>query len=71
MVAEVLTERFAESGRTQAQVGADAGVSQSQLSKYLRGTRVPHLDVLDAICRALGVDVGALVADASSRRRKR
>lgn len=70
-IAEVLADAFAESGRTQAQVGADAGLTQSQLSKYLRGARVPHIDVLDAICVSLGLDVAEVVGSADALRRTR
>lgn len=68
-IAAVFSDRFEEPGMTQAQVGASAGISQLQLSKFLRGARVPHLDQLDAICSALETDVAGVVADAEARRR--
>lgn len=67
-VADVLSEIFARSGRTQAEVGAVAGVPQSQMSKYLRGARVPHIDVLDAVCGALDVRVADVITSAELRR---
>lgn len=69
LIAEVLAERFEESELTQAQVGVAAGgLTQSQVSKFLRGARVPHLDTLDAICAALGTDVATVAAEAEARR---
>lgn len=40
---------------TQTQLAAATGVSQSQLSKYLKGSRSPNFDEVEAICRALGI----------------
>lgn len=68
LIAEQLDRTFADSGLTQGQLGARAGVSQSQISKYLRGVRVPDIDVLDAICRALDLDLVTVVAEARQRR---
>ncbi|NLP82563.1 helix-turn-helix transcriptional regulator [Microbacterium sp. CFH 90308] len=68
LVAKILDDAWLESGLTQGQLGAAAGISQSQVSKYLRGTRVPDIDKLDALCDALGLDVAAVVAGAQARR---
>jgi transcriptional regulator with XRE-family HTH domain len=46
-----------------------SGVSQSQVSKYLRGVRKPDIDTLDDLCRALGLEVEAVVAAAVAARR--
>lgn len=68
MIPEVLTEIFEADPRTQTQVGAAAGMTQTELSRFLRGERVPHLDTLDAICAALGTDVATVAAAADARR---
>jgi len=66
-IAEQLRAAFHESGRRQSDVGEAAGVSQSQLSKILRGVRVPDVDTLDAICAALQLDVVEVVAAAARK----
>lgn len=68
-IARRLAEAFAASGLTQQQVGERAGISQSQTSKYLRGQRVPDLVTLDALCAALGLDIGEVVSSAAQGRR--
>ncbi|MGN6200493.1 helix-turn-helix domain-containing protein [Humibacter sp.] len=40
------------------------GVSQSQMSKFLRGERALNLDQLDALCRKLGLSIVGIVSDA-------
>lgn len=67
-IAEILDAAWVDSGLTQSAVGKASGISQSQVSKYLRGVRVPDVDELDAICSALGLSVAAVVADAVARR---
>lgn len=46
---------------TQKQLAELVGLSQSQVSKLLRGERVMTLDQLDAFCVALDVDVVRVV----------
>lgn len=60
-VADILQAAFTASGHTQSHVADQAGISQSQLSKYLRGVRVPTIDVLDDLCRALELDVADVI----------
>ncbi|MDQ7877390.1 helix-turn-helix transcriptional regulator [Microbacterium sp. QXD-8] len=71
VIAEALDRAFAESGMTQGDVGEASGISQSQVSKYLRGVRVPDIDVLDALCTALRLDVAVVVKDAQERRSRK
>lgn len=66
LIAAELDRAFIASGLTQGEVGEAAGVSQSQVSKYLRGVRVPDVDVLDDLCRALGLDIAEVVARAKA-----
>lgn len=67
-IADELERARVELDLTQGQVGAASGVSQSQVSKYLRGVRVPDVDVLDDLCAALDLDVAQVVAAAARRR---
>lgn len=68
LIAESLDAAYVESGLTQQQVATATGISQSQVSKYLRGVRVPDLDTLAALCEALGLDMPTVVRDALERR---
>lgn len=51
----MLNRAARERGITQAQLGEAADVSQSQLSKILRGERQMSIDQLAAMCRVLGL----------------
>ncbi|MFL0446398.1 helix-turn-helix domain-containing protein [Corynebacterium xerosis] len=56
---------------TQAQVAEKAGISTSQVSKYLRGVRPITTDELDLLCEAIGIGFERLVVEASHRTRGR
>lgn len=44
------------------------GVSQSQMSDYLRGERPMTLEEIDAICDALGLDILVVIEEADRTR---
>lgn len=67
-VAAILTEAWEASGMKQAELGARAGISQSQVSKYLRGERVLTVDELDALCSTLGLKIATVIRVANARR---
>ena len=46
------------------------GISQSQMSIYLRGERSLTLDILDRICSALGLSIVAVVEEANRARKR-
>ncbi|MGW9345567.1 helix-turn-helix domain-containing protein [Streptomyces albidoflavus] len=71
IIAERLTQAYLESGRRQRDIGDEAGISQSQMSKYLRGVRAPNVDELEAICAALELDVADVVTMAVRQARRR
>lgn len=55
---------MARYGIKQSELAESIGVSQSQLSKMVRGMRPIDLDQLDGMCRALGADTFAVVKEA-------
>lgn len=63
-IAARLRGRASEGGVTQVELAVATDISQSQLSKLLRGVRVFNVDELDAVCQALGLDTGEVVARA-------
>lgn len=63
-VASRLRGLMAQHRVTQAELADSVGVSQSQLSKMVRGVRPIDLDQLDGMCIALGVDTGDLIKEA-------
>ena len=63
-IAAILRAQVAKFQLTQVDVAANSGISQSQLSKVLRGTRVLDVDQLDALCQTLGLEIADVVADA-------
>ncbi len=70
-VAALLREAVARREMTQAEVGQKAGISTSQVSKYLRAIRPITIDELDNICRAIGVSFERLIVEAGYRTRDR
>lgn len=71
VIAERLTEAYLASGRKQTDISVAAGVSQSALSRYLRGVRAPDVDTLEAICGALELDIADVVTMAVREVRRR
>ena len=67
-VAAILEREREEQGLTQKALGVMSGISQSQVSKYLRAERVLTIDRLDALCSALGLNIVAVVSEADANR---
>lgn len=62
-IAARLRGRIARFDLNQADLAKICGVSQSQFSKIIRGTRPMTVDQLAAVCEALGLSVGQLVGE--------
>ena len=58
-VAAVLRGRKAELQVTDQQIGHAVGISQEQVSRYLKPSRVMSLEQTAAICNYLGLDLSA------------
>lgn len=56
-VVKIFSERLvsASQGVSQASLSKMLGIGQSNVSMYLRGDRIPSLDVFRSLCIALGV----------------
>jgi DNA-binding Xre family transcriptional regulator len=65
----ILRDVLEAQGRSQTWLAAEVGISQSQMSKHLRGERTLNLDQLDAICHALGLHLHDVVQAADLARR--
>ncbi|EFM50215.1 MAG: XRE family transcriptional regulator [Corynebacterium sp.] len=57
IVAEILNDARLNHNVSQLQLQESTGISQSQLSKQLRGIRAINLDELEAICATLSISV--------------
>jgi transcriptional regulator with XRE-family HTH domain len=57
-----------DQGLTQQNLGDMVGLSQTQISAYLRGDRFITLDELDDMCRALGLSLSDVIAEADELR---
>lgn len=68
-IAAILAAEVSEQGLSQRELGLMVGISQGQISKYLRGERALLVDELDLFCHELGLDVGDVVHDADVARR--
>lgn len=56
----VAAELRAERGRKRMNIedlAKKSGIGERTMQRYLLGTRVPNIELLDEICRALGVSV--------------
>lgn len=60
-VARQLNARRAHQGLTQSQLEEATGISQSQLSKQLRGLRAINMDELAQLCAALDVSMESII----------
>jgi transcriptional regulator with XRE-family HTH domain len=67
-VLQRLRSALADSGKTQAEVGRAAGMTQSQLSRYLTGRRPLAMAGFIAICDALGLSPAQVFADLQKER---
>jgi len=66
-IAEILNREFRNSEFvSQSQLSAVVGISQSQLSKLLRGDRMLYVEQLYALCTALHLDIGAVFRQAQA-----
>lgn len=63
-IARKLRGKAAEANMTGVKLAELTGISQSQMSKLLRGTRVFDVDQLAATCSALNVSLTELVGNA-------
>jgi transcriptional regulator with XRE-family HTH domain len=70
-VAAILAEVATDSGLSQKALGEAASISQSQMSKYLRGERSMLLDDLDKVCFVLGLSITDVVTRAAHATRDR
>jgi transcriptional regulator with XRE-family HTH domain len=57
----LLFENFKKSGGSQAKLAELAGLTQAQISSYLRGEYPPSLESLDGLAKAFGVSVAELL----------
>ena len=64
VIGECLRRARQGQGRTLRDVAEAAGVSIGHLSEVERGRKEPSSEVLDAICRALGLDLADLLVAA-------
>lgn len=51
---------------TQSELAEATGISQSQVSKILRGVRVPDLEQTWSLCYVLGIDIAAVLTEADT-----
>ena len=60
---KIFSSRLSEASRgvKQTEISRKIGVGQSNVSMYLKGERVPALDVFRSLCVSLGVNAGWLL----------
>ena len=68
-VATIINAALKDRDKPQGWLGARAGMSQRQVSRYLSGTRALTIDQLDDMCIALGLDFVTVIQAADRARR--
>lgn len=63
-IASILRGHMAQYGITQAELADAIGVSQSQLSKFVRGVRPIDIDQYAAMCQSMGLDPSKVMQEA-------
>ena len=66
-IAGVLRAKAARDQISQTTIAEAIGISQAQVSKYLRGTKAPNVDELEAIAAALGLSYLDVVVEAQAQ----
>lgn len=64
VIARLLNDERLQKGVTQAELAESTGISQSQISKQLRGTRDINIDELSSIVTALNMSLVELIRTA-------
>lgn len=67
ILAETLTMKIRQSGKSQAELAQEVGVSTSTLSAYCTGARYPRPELLEKLADALHTSVGSLTGSVSVR----
>ena len=55
-ISKKLAEAIKQSGYTQKQIAEQVGVTQQQISSYIKGKNLPALDTLSKLCAFLDLD---------------
>ena len=54
-------ETISQSGMTQTEIAKKLGVSQQTVSHYMKGDKMPALDMFANLCRVLEVDANEIL----------
>ncbi|MBR2330780.1 MAG: helix-turn-helix transcriptional regulator [Clostridia bacterium] len=60
-IQEKLAEAIKYSGMTQVELSKKLGVSQSVVSHYVKGRKLPALDTLSNLCKVLDLDANDIL----------
>ena len=60
-ISNKLVEAIKQSGLTQTDLAKKVGVSQQQISIYLKGKNLPALDTLSRLCTVLDLDANEIL----------
>ena len=56
-----LRETISQSGMKQSEIAKELGVSQQTVSHYMKGDKMPALDMFANLCRVLDVDANEIL----------
>jgi len=57
MEKKILRQIIVESDLTQKKISIKSGISESQLSQWLSGKRIPKLSALNKVANSLGIEI--------------
>lgn len=60
-IRNVLTEAIKQTSLTQKELADQIGVSQSMISHYVNGRKMPALDTLSRLCSVLDLDANEIL----------
>jgi transcriptional regulator with XRE-family HTH domain len=63
-IGHLLYKRRISRGASQTQISIIAGITQSHLSDIEKDKKIPSLHAFEQICKALGVSMGDVIAEA-------
>ena len=60
-IQQALKEALKQQSMTQAELASKIGVSQSMISHYINGRKMPALDTLSRLCTVLDLDANEIL----------
>lgn len=67
VIAKNLRRIMVETGKTQADLSRDLGISKATISSWMNGTRIPRMPKIDMLCHYFNIPRAALMEEHTGR----